>query len=256
MKHSKSNFLTRSNIIKTLICALCVLCSMTMMSIPSHADIIILTSNTPNLKSGQSLGNSATLNIEAGKRVQLILPSGKTKTLKGPFKGTVAALAKGQKSETGLFRKLMDVVKKSSRDDSGYAAVRRIGRPSLGSYKFSWTSVPADITGTYCVAEGEELSLLRPSNISIKKLKLRNSKTDKAATITWKTGEKSAIWPDNLLPKDNSQMGFKLADLGERPVKFRIVPREAQTNDDVLRTLYRRGCQKQLEAWLRGRMRN
>ena len=228
-----------------------------LTSLTAGAEIIILSSNAPSLKSGQVLADNAALNIPAGKSAQLILPSGKTKTLKGPFNGTVASLSKGKTSDTSLFKKLMSVVKKNGRDDSGYAAVRRVGRPAIGGLKkFSWTAIPADITGTFCVAEGEQLELLRPRNISVKTLTMRNPDTKKKATVTWNTGQKSTLWPDHLLPKSDSRFAFKLAEANERSIQFKLVAREAQSNEDVLRTLHKRGCQKQLEAWLKERLKN
>lgn len=249
MKIFKPKFLTKILLATTLMApAFCT---------TSLADIIILTSNAPKLKSGQTLPDNASLNIPAGKKVQLILPSGKTKTLKGPFNGNVAAISKGDKSDAGLFKKLMDVVKKSGRDDSGFAAVRRVGRPtSSGQDIFSWTAIPADATGTYCVAEGEQLELLRPRNISIKMLKLHNPDTAQSATITWNTGQKSVLWPDDLLPKDKSRISFQLANLPERSVNFRVVENEARNINEILRTLYKRGCRKQLETWLHTRLKN
>ena len=202
------------------------------------------------------MSDNSRLKIPAGKTVQLILPSGATKTLKGPFDGNLQKISTGEKPNSGLFKRLLDVVKKSGKDDTGFGAVRRIGAAApMGRTKFSWTSIPANARGSFCFAEGEPLNILRPRNLSQDKITLRDTASNKTATLSWNAGEKSANWPDDLLPKDKSRFGFKLTDTTERMIMFRMVERGMLDGDNILKTLYRRGCDGQLEAWLRQRLK-
>jgi len=229
----------------------------TIMTIQARGEIIILESTAPGLKSGQVLADSARINIPAGKRAQLILPSGRTKTLKGPFSGDVSSLTRSEKSNAGLFKRVMDAVRKSGRDDTGFAAVRRLGGSGgMSGSGPSWTSVPADKSGTYCLAKGAPPLIMRPRNISLKKLTLRNRDSNKAATITWNRGQKSVPWPPALLPADNSHYSFKLAGRAEKELTFRMMPRDELNDENLLRALDQRGCQKQLAAWLRAHLKN
>jgi len=223
---------------------------------PVLAEIIILDSNTSAYKSGQIMSDNSRLKIPSGKTVQLILPSGATKTLKGPFDGNLSSIAKSEGSNSGLFKRLLEVVKKSKKDDTGFGAVRRVGSPSaMALEKFSWTSIPANAKGSFCFAEGEPLNILRPRNLSQDKVTLRDTASNKTATISWNAGKKSANWPDDILPKDKSRFGFKLTDTAERTIMFRMVERGMLDGENILKTLYRRGCEGQLEAWLRQRLR-
>ncbi len=246
----------RPNHVKSSIYALLGALALNLLVVThAYADIIILSSGAPGLKSGQILKDNSRLKIPAGKSVQLILPSGATKTLKGPFDGNLSKISKGEKSDAGLFKRLVDVVKNNRKDDSGFAAVRRVGRPSaMRPPEFSWTSIPAETTGTFCFAEGEQLILLRPRNLTQNKMTLRHTASDKSVTVSWGEGQKTALWPDRLHPTDKSSYGFLLTDRTERTVNFRMVERAMLGGDDILRTLHRRGCQKQLVTWLRQRL--
>jgi hypothetical protein len=57
---------------------------------PVWADMEVMESNVPDLKVGTTLKDDATLKLPEKTTVRLLLASGATKTLKGPYEGTAA----------------------------------------------------------------------------------------------------------------------------------------------------------------------
>jgi len=59
---------------------------------PVRADMEVLESTVPDLKAGATLKDDAKLKLPGGATVRVLLKAtGSTKTLKGPYEGTVAA---------------------------------------------------------------------------------------------------------------------------------------------------------------------
>ena len=56
---------------------------------PVKADISVLASTAPALKKGMELDDDASITVPPGKSVRLLLPDGRTRTIKGPFSGQV-----------------------------------------------------------------------------------------------------------------------------------------------------------------------
>jgi len=62
---------------------------------PALAQVYIIESTAPGIKVGAQLAMTDSVSIPAGASVRAVLPSGKTQTVKGPYSGSVADLAKG-----------------------------------------------------------------------------------------------------------------------------------------------------------------
>ena len=60
------------------------------------AQIYVMESTVAAIRVGSALDLSAAISIPAGSHIRAVLPSGKTQTIKGPYEGTVADLAKGR----------------------------------------------------------------------------------------------------------------------------------------------------------------
>ena len=56
------------------------LLALSAMVAPSRADLLILDSTAPLLKSGTSLPEVATIEVPAGAKVTVMLPNGRTET--------------------------------------------------------------------------------------------------------------------------------------------------------------------------------
>lgn len=58
---------------------------------PARAEMEVTDSSAPGIQAGDTLKDNAEFDLPEGASVSLLLkPSGSTKTLKGPFKGTLA----------------------------------------------------------------------------------------------------------------------------------------------------------------------
>src|SRR5262249_56752181 len=72
--------------------------------------IYVMESSVAGIRVGSALELGAALTIPAGGPIRAVLPSGKTKTIKGPYTGTVADPAQGPPSHQGvtaLIKKLL-----------------------------------------------------------------------------------------------------------------------------------------------------
>lgn len=56
---------------------------------PLKADITVLASTVPALEKGMELDDDESITVPPGKTVRLLLPDGRTRTIKGPFSGQV-----------------------------------------------------------------------------------------------------------------------------------------------------------------------
>lgn len=60
-------------------------------SIASASDIVILDSTAPALEAGALVAEEASVTIPGGASVTVILPSGDTKVIRGPYSGALGA---------------------------------------------------------------------------------------------------------------------------------------------------------------------
>lgn len=67
------------------------------LAVPARADILILESGgVPGIKAGDRLTDDVELNIPSHRSVQVMLPSGTTQDIAGPFRRFVGKLSKGE----------------------------------------------------------------------------------------------------------------------------------------------------------------
>jgi len=66
-----------------------------VMATAASADVLVLRPGATGYRIGQTLGDNARLVVPAGSSVELILPSGDTRAVDGPFDDKVSALTRG-----------------------------------------------------------------------------------------------------------------------------------------------------------------
>jgi len=72
--------------------ALLAFCLVSTVSVPMPAAaVVVLESNVPGLKKGARLSDRTIIRVPAGKSVRLLLSSGATRRIKGPYHGSVGA---------------------------------------------------------------------------------------------------------------------------------------------------------------------
>src|SRR5262249_51809050 len=78
------------------------------------------------IRVGRALHLSAAISIPAGGHIRAVLPSGKTQTIKGPWEGTVANLAKGQPVNEGVLASLKELLRTGGATQTTTGATRSI----------------------------------------------------------------------------------------------------------------------------------
>src|SRR5262249_28065435 len=92
--------------------------------------IYVMESSVAGIRVGSALELGAALTIPAGGHIRAVLPSGKTQTIKGPYTGTVADLAKGQPINEGVTAWIKNVLRTGGASEATPGATRRIPRPA------------------------------------------------------------------------------------------------------------------------------
>jgi len=75
---------------------------------PAAADILVLQSNVAGLERGRVLADAETLDVPAGGRVDILRPSGQTRSLRGPFKARVGDLTRGEAADPASWKRVLD----------------------------------------------------------------------------------------------------------------------------------------------------
>jgi len=81
------------------------------LPLPAAADLIVLGGKGSSYQPGTVLSGGQTIDLPAGAKLQVMLPSGATQTLSGPLKTAVKDITKGEKVDQGLWDKVGSLVK-------------------------------------------------------------------------------------------------------------------------------------------------
>ncbi len=72
-----------------------------MLATPLHADVLVISSNAPDLKPGMQLADSQQIEVPAGASIRVMLPSGATLQIKGATTRQVKEITKGDAKHDG-----------------------------------------------------------------------------------------------------------------------------------------------------------
>lgn len=217
----------------------------------ARADLHVIESGVAAIKVGSQLADRDSITIPAGAQIRVVLPSGKTQTVRGPFTGTIAELAKGQPRNEGVLTWLKDFLKTGGATEATPGATRSIGReapkPRLG---FSWSAVPVTTDGSVCIEKGARLQLVRAPNSPAERVAVIDAASSERGEAQWEAGSDRAAWPANLTPRPDGTYHIIVGDRPPRRLTLRVLP-TLPADDDVLTELHRLGCKQQFEAWVR-----
>src|SRR5262245_6443553 len=104
----------------------------------ARADIYVIESTAPGVSVGTHLGVDDAIAIPSGAHIRAVLPSGKTQTIRGPFNGKVAELAKGAPNE-GVWMWMRNMLKTGGSTEVTTGATRGVTREAGKPRPFSWT---------------------------------------------------------------------------------------------------------------------
>jgi len=218
------------------------------------AQIYVMESTVPAIRVGSALDLSAAISIPAGGHIRAVLPSGKTQTIKGPWEGTAADLAKGQPVNEGVLASLKELLRTGGATQTTTGATRSIARPvdKPPRVAFSWSAIPV-ANGTVCVEKGAKLALIRAASPNAERVTVIDTANGGQAELQWEPGSDTAAWPATLTLRNDATYDVLSAGRPRRQITVRVLDR-LPTEDNVLIELNRLGCSSQFEAWVRGKL--
>jgi hypothetical protein len=218
------------------------------------AQLYVMESTVAAIRVGSAFDMNATIALPAGSYIRAVLPSGKTQTIKGPYTGTVADLAKGQPINEGVTAWLKNILKTGGATESTTGATRSIARPpDKPRAAFSWSTIPV-VDGTVCIEKGAKPTLVRTGTAKpAEHATIVDPGNGRQAEAQWAEGADSAGWPAGLALRADTTYYVILPDRPRRQITLRLLDR-LPDEDDVLAELQRRGCSGQFAAWVRGKL--
>jgi hypothetical protein len=224
-------------------------------SAPSaEAQVYVIESTSAAIKSGSKLADTDALDIPAGAVIRAVLPSGKTQTIRGPYQGTVADLAKGQPTNEGVAAWLKNILLTGGSTEATPGAVRSAApaaaRPRTG---FSWVAVPATIDGSVCIQNGAALQIVRAPSPRTARVIVVDQANSQQGESQWEGNGESTAWPASVGPRPDGVYDIMVEGRPRRQVTLRVLDK-LPAESDVLTELHRLGCKYQFESWVRERM--
>lgn len=233
-----------------------------VMSVPqASADVIIIGSSMPGLKAGTVLGDGNTIDLPAGQRVRVMLPSGRTQAFNGPMQVKVSSLAGvGEAADQGLWNDVKRLATQQKKPiESSVGAARSVAPQKPRSHHkqervvarnsaFSWRRVPVEAEGSVCIEKGAKLELRRGRAGRMQDVSVAEMESGKRAKAEFATGAVSVSWPDGL----EAKAGAYFVGLSGAPIRqVTLVPlSRLPPTDDTLRVLHANGCRDQMKAWI------
>jgi hypothetical protein len=217
---------------------------------PASADLYVLESTVPAIKSGVRLGDGETVSIPGGAHIRAMLPSGKTQTIRGPYSGSVGDLAKGQVPNEGVLGWVRNILQTGGATEATPGAVRSIGRaPPKPRGGFSWSAIPATMDATVCVVKGASLELVRAPSARSERVAVIDAARGERGEANWSENSE----PANLPPRADAVYDLIVQGRPRKQLTLRMLD-ALPADADVLTELHRLGCKHQFEAWVRERL--
>ena len=216
----------------------------------AQGQIYVLESSVASVKVGTAYGMGDRITIPAGSSIRAVMPSGKTQTIKGPYSGPVADLAKGQNANEGVIAWIKNLLQTGGSTEKTPGATRSARAPEP-RVSFSWTAIPTTADSTVCVEKGAKLQLVRaPSQRADRVIVVDQNNTERGE-VEFAAGSETAAWPVQVtLKPDNTYTLLAPDNRPRRHVTLRVLD-SLPGEDDVLAELAARECKHQFDAWVR-----
>lgn len=224
---------------------------LTPAALPAAADILIVSSDVAALKAGTQLADADRLDLPAGVKVRILLPSGKTQLLTGPVGGFVRDITKGERLVESVWSKAKELFDTGGVDQTKMGAVRSIAVAKPVSSGFAWNLIAVTASGSVCVEKGAPLSIERAEGDKAKEMTIVDAGTNQKLTINFAAGAREAEWPSGLDVKPDASYQLVPAGGRLRQVTLRLVDKASTAEPVALQTLLERGCRAQASAWLK-----
>ncbi|MGE3064711.1 MAG: hypothetical protein AB7K67_03935 [Hyphomicrobiaceae bacterium] len=218
----------------------------------ARADALVLDSSVSALARGSELKDGTRIEVPSGGSVTLLLPTGRTQTIKGPYAGAVRDVAKGEPLDKKLWRKVTELATGEG-SDKPVGATRSV-RPNVSKsvrpLQFAWNTIPLTAEDVLCLERDAPLELVRTNAMITQRAVIVDPKGGRAEII-WPANTHTIPWPANLAKVDGGGYDLLLPDLPIRRFTLRLVDKKRTGATETVQTLYEGGCFEQLKLWLR-----
>jgi len=220
----------------------------------AQAQIYVIESTAPAIKVGVQLATADNVVIPAGASIRAVLPSGKTQTVKGPYSGSVADLAKGQEVNDGVVSWLKAIMLTGGATEATPGATRSAQIPaSRAPPRFSWSNVPTSIDGSVCVERGANLVLARTPVPVVQRVAVVDADSAARGEAEWPVNGDVVAWPTTVAVNSGGSYYLLVEGRQRRRVRLEFMDK-LPAEDDLLAELQRRGCRYQFEAFVKERL--
>lgn len=217
---------------------------------PAMADILIVSSTAPELKPGMQIADSARLEVPAGAKVRVLLPSGATLAINGPASRAVKDVTKGEPLVESVWAKARELFETGGVDQSRPGATRGAAVSGPGETPvFAWNVIAAAANGTVCVERGAPLKVARPDGGRAAEITLIDTAGNARAKLTWPEGASEAVWPASLSPRADTVYQVITTGQPVRSLRLRLIDKSDTGEERALRTLIDNDCRQQARAW-------
>lgn len=227
----------------------------TGVAAPAQAEAIVIGSNISGVSIGMVLDDAKVVDVGAGQTLRLMLPSGRTKVVKGPAKAAVLDLTRNQTRNEKVWAKVLASLSgKSGSDSSRIGAVRGMAAapvPNAVPAVFSLTTVPTKSTGTVCVRSDFATQLQRSGSGKAASVTVFHMGSGKKAKASFKADAVVADWPEGL-PRENGVYAILADGQPMRQLMLHIL-NPAPADDAVLPALVAADCDGQVMLYLEKR---
>jgi hypothetical protein len=175
--------------------------SMWIAAAGSAAEIVVLESTAPRFPAGQTLSESAAIELAAGEMVVIVTEDARLVRLEGPYSGP----AVGAPPDPSAVRKALErLVNADEPRVGGVGAVRgdEDVRSAVDTRPEPWL-VHAELGGEQCALRGRPIELWREDASRSASAQITDTATDRVAPVRWDEGAPRALWPEqSLVPMD------------------------------------------------------
>jgi hypothetical protein len=219
----------------------------------AQGQVYVLESTAASVKVGTAYAMSDRITIPAGASVRVMMPSGKTQMIKGPYSEVAADLAKGQRANDGVVAWIKTLMQTGGSHEKTPGATRSARAPEQ-PVAFSWTAIPVTANSTICVEKGAKLQLRRAPSPNADRVTVVDLVTTERGEATFAAGSETAPWPAGVTPKPDGDYAILAPEnRPRRQLTLRVLDR-LPGEDDILAELEARECKYQFDAWVKEKM--
>jgi hypothetical protein len=216
----------------------------------AYADLLVVSSDLAALKAGTQLADNDRLDLPAGVKVRVLLPSGKTQMLNGPISGFVRDITKGERLVEAIWSKARELFETGGVDQSKVGAVRSMAPPKAVASAFAWDVIPATASGSVCLLQGTAIGLERAAGDNSKELTIVDVASNAKFVVKFADGARQTAWPQDVALKPDASYQLVPSNGRLRQITVRIVDRASTEEAAAFQALLARDCRAQTKAWL------